>query len=209
MAYTDTRVLVVPAAALDRIGRFQGFCADADRYLDALLVPELLEFRPRSEVESDPSFKQIIPYVVFRCGDLLFNYTRGKTQGEARLHSLRSIGVGGHVDEEDADGRNTAEAYDLALRREIAEEVDVRSAGALQRIGLINDDSTPVGQVHLGVVHLYELEQPSVVPREDGLADAGFGALAELISRRLEFETWSQFCLDALPAAINRLTTGA
>src|SRR4051794_24023633 len=59
------RVLVVPAAELDRLGRFQGFQRDAGRYLDALLVPELASFRLRSEVEDDPGFKQIIPYVVF------------------------------------------------------------------------------------------------------------------------------------------------
>src|SRR5438270_1388174 len=80
------RVLVVPGAELDRLGRFQGFSGEAERYLRALLVPGLAGFRPRSEVEDDPGFKQIIPYVVFRCGDSVFCYTRGKSQGEARLH---------------------------------------------------------------------------------------------------------------------------
>jgi predicted NUDIX family phosphoesterase len=116
------RVLVVPGAELDRLGRFQGFCGDADRYLGALLVPELMEYRPRSEVEEDPSYKQIIPYVVFRCEDAVFCYTRGKSQGEARLHRRRSLGVGGHVSEADADGRKGFEAYELALRRELDEE---------------------------------------------------------------------------------------
>src|SRR4051794_24182824 len=99
------RVLVVPAEALDRLGRFQGFSAEADRYLEGLLGAGLGEFRPRSEMETDPSFKQIIPYVVFRSGEDIFCYTRGSSQGEARLHRLRSIGVGGHVDEADAEGR--------------------------------------------------------------------------------------------------------
>ena len=62
----DERVLVVPGAELDRLGRFQGFSSEAERYLSALLIPELMEYRPRSQVEDDPSFKQIIPYVVFR-----------------------------------------------------------------------------------------------------------------------------------------------
>jgi predicted NUDIX family phosphoesterase len=190
------RVLVVPSAELDRLGRFQGFSGDADRYLGALLVPELARFRPRSEVEDDPGFKQIIPYVIFRCGDAVFSYTRGKSQGEARLHRLRSIGVGGHVSESDADGRATLDAYEIALERELDEEVEVDSDGTLRRVGLINDDSTPVGQVHLGVVHLYELERPSVVPREDGLAEAQFIALADLDALRGQFETWSQICID-------------
>ncbi len=99
------RVLVVPGAELDRLGRFQGFCSEAERYLSSLLIPELMEYRPRSEVEEDPSFKQLIPYVVFRCANAVFCYTRGKTQGEARLHRLRSLGVGGHVSEDDACGQ--------------------------------------------------------------------------------------------------------
>ena len=123
------RVLVVPAAEFDRLGRFQGFCGEADRYLGGLLVPELARFRPRSEVEDDPCFKQIIPYVVFRSDGAVFCYTRGKSQGEARLHRLRSLGVGGHVAEADADGRATLDAYEMALRRELDEEVDVGSPG--------------------------------------------------------------------------------
>jgi predicted NUDIX family phosphoesterase len=181
---------------LDRLGRFQGFSGEAERYLHALLVPELAQFRPRSEVEDDPSLKQIIPYVVFRCGDAVFCYTRGKSQGEARLHRLRSLGVGGHVAEEDAEGRPTLEAYELAMRRELDEEVEVASPGEVRRMGLINDDSTAVGQVHLGVVHLFELERPAVSPRELGLADAEFVPLDRLREERSQFETWSQICID-------------
>ena len=164
----------------------------------ALLTPELMAYRPRSEVEDDPSWKQIIPYVVLRAGDAVFSYTRGKSQGEARLHRLRSLGVGGHVDEADAEGRCGREAYDTAMRRELAEEVDVRSRGAMKLAGLINDDSTPVGSVHLGVVHVYDLENPLVAPREAGLADSRFVPVAELPSARDEFETWSRFCIDEL-----------
>ncbi len=197
----DERVLVVPSAELDRLGRFQGFSADGERYIRALLVPELMQYRPRSEVEEDPGFKQIIPYVVFRCRNAVFCYTRGKSQGEARLHRLRSLGVGGHVAEEDAQGGKTIDAYEAALRRELEEEVIVSSPGRLRRVGLINDDSTPVGQVHLGVVHLFELEQPQVAPREEGLADAEFRPLANIVTLRPEFETWSQICIDSVLGA--------
>ena len=195
---SNERVLVVPSSELDRLGRFQGFQADAERYLSALLTPELMAYRPRSEVEDDPSWKQIIPYVVLRAGGAVFCYTRGKSQGEARLHRLRSLGVGGHVDEADAEGRSGREAYDTAMRRELAEEVDVRSRGVMTLAGLINDDSTPVGSVHLGVVHIYDLESPLVAPREAGLADSRFLPAAELPTIRDEFETWSRFCIDEL-----------
>ena len=201
----DERVLVVPSAELDRLGRFQGFSPEVDRYLNGLLVPELIQFLPRSKVEEDPSWKQIIPYVVFRCRDSAFCYTRGKTQGEARLHRLRSLGVGGHVSEEDAEGRKSLEAYESAMRREINEEVEIKSPGRVDRVGLINDDSTPVGQVHLGVVHVFDLEHPHVVPREEGLADAEFLALSKVWDLRNEFETWSQICVDSfLRRAENR-----
>lgn len=194
----DERVLVVPAAQLDLLGRFQGFSAEADRYIAGLLVPELMDYRRRSEVEEDPGYKQIIPYVVFRSRSGVFCYTRGKSQGEARLHRLRSLGVGGHVSIEDAGGGRSLDAYESALRRELDEEVEIKSPGRIRRVGLINDDSTPVGSVHLGVVHLYELDEPSVFPREDGLADAGFLDLATIRQLRDEFETWSQICIDSL-----------
>src|SRR3954471_22713335 len=75
-----TRILVVPAAELDRLGRFQGFSREADRYLGVLLAPGVAEFRPRSAMETDPAFKQLIPYVVFKSGEAVFCYTRGKSQ---------------------------------------------------------------------------------------------------------------------------------
>lgn len=190
------RILVTPAEELDRLGRFQGFHADADRYLARLLAPGVAQFLPRPAMEEDPSYKQIIPYVLFRCGDSFFRYTRGKSQGEARLHAKQSIGVGGHVDEADADGRATLDAYELALRRELDEEVAIASPGTLRRIGLINDDSTPVGTVHLGVVHLYELERPEVAAREDGLAEARFVSIEELRQGFERLETWSQIALN-------------
>jgi len=106
--------------------------------------------------------------------------------------------VGGHVDEADAGGNCGFEAYDTAMRRELEEEVDIQSPGVLKLAGLINDDATPVGEVHLGVVHIYDLEQPLVAPREDGLAASGFVPIAELAEGRDRFETWSRFCIDEL-----------
>ena len=194
---SSERVLVVPGAEIDRLGRFQGFHPDAARYLAALLAPELMDYRPRSEVEDDPSLKQIIPYVVLRCGDAVFCYTRGKTQGEARLHRRRSLGVGGHVAESDAEGRRGFDGYEMAMRRELDEEVEIASPGTMRLVGLINDDSTPVGSVHLGVVHLYELDRQAVSPREEGLAEPEFVPIADLPHTWDEFEIWSQICIDA------------
>jgi len=193
----DEHVLVVASSEFDELGRFQGFSAEVDRYLSALLVPEVASFRARREVEDDPGFKQIIPYVIFRSGDSVFTYKRGKTLGESRLHLQRSLGVGGHVSEADADGQSTINAYELALRRELDEEVEVHGEGVLTRVGLINDDSNPVGHVHLGVVHVYELNRPTVKPREEGITEPEFILAGDLRKYWDEFETWSQICIAA------------
>ncbi len=196
-------VLVVPTELFHRLGHFQGFSPDANRYLDELLSPQHTSYRPRDEVEHDPSFKQLIPYVIFQHRDAagrieLFQYTRGKGQGEARLHSKRSIGIGGHISAEDRVSAS-AVPYAEGMRRELDEEVIVDSPIVSERcVGLINDDETPVGQVHLGVVHVVELEQPAVRPRENEIIEAGFRPVDALLGDLDRFETWSQICLRAL-----------
>ncbi len=85
------------------------------------------------------------------------------------------------------------------MRRELEEEIAISRAHTRSScVGLINDDETPVGQVHLGVVHLVELEQPAVTPREADILDAGFAPVEELLADLSGFETWSQYCLRAL-----------
>ena len=104
-AIATEHVLVVPTPVFHALGHFQGFCGDTDRYLKGLLDPAHTSYRPRAAMEQDPTFKQLIPYVIFRHRDQagrvsLFQYTRGKGQGEARLHAKRSIGIGGHISAE-------------------------------------------------------------------------------------------------------------
>ncbi len=197
------RVLVIPTAVFHEAGKFQGFCGDWDHYEPRLMRTEHFSFRPRHEVEEDPSFKQLIPYVIFRYrdpsrGDLLFQYTRGSGQGEQRLHAKRSIGVGGHISEDDAGDARPGDAYAVGLQRELLEEVRLETRYSTACVGLINDDQTPVGQVHLGIVHLYDVEKPHVYPREVDLADAGFRPVDELLADVDAFETWSQYSLREL-----------
>lgn len=197
------RVLVVPTELFHRLGYFQGFTAHIDGYLEELLSPEHTSYRPRSEMEEDPGYKQLIPYVIFRYTDELgrenlFRYTRGTGQGEQRLHSKRSIGIGGHISSDDADEINP---YDEGMRRELAEEVFIHTDYDQHCVGLINDDQTEVGKVHLGVVHIFDVKSPDVRPREDEIEDAGFVPVDELLSDLDGFESWSQICLQALFAA--------
>jgi predicted NUDIX family phosphoesterase len=190
------RVLVVPTAIFSEAGLFQGFSPRVEHYLSRLLDPRHLSYRARAEAESDPSYKQIVPYVVLRWGDQVFHYTRGKRATETRLQALRSIGVGGHISAEDNSLFDSP--YREAMFREVAEEVYLESAYTERCIGLINDDSTPVGQVHLGIVHVFELAEPKVQKREQALTRAGFASIGELCLQRDEFETWSQIALDAI-----------
>lgn len=196
-------VLVVPTSVFHEVGHFQGFHHDAEKYLSALLRPEWMSYRPRNEMEQDPSFKQLIPYVLFRFrraeGETdLFAYCRGSGQGEARLHRKRSVGIGGHISSEDVLTDNLTDVYREGLRRELAEEVQIATEYTESCVGIINDDQTDVGRVHLGIVHLFDVLAPHVVAREDDIADGRFVSIDELLAQRDQFETWSQICLDAL-----------
>ena len=203
-AVAEERVLVVPTSRFHALGHFQGFSADMNRYLPALLEGDDLSYRPRGEMEQDPSFKQLIPYVLFRHVDAagvvrLFQYTRGGGQGEQRLHAKRSVGVGGHISAEDALQRASHhDVYREGLLRELAEEVIIDAPYEETCVGLINDDETPVGQVHLGVVHLCDVEHPAVAPREEDILEAGFRPVAEILAELDRFESWSQIVVRAL-----------
>ncbi len=196
------RVLVVPTAVFHKLGHFQGFNADVKGYVDELLRPENTSYRPRDQVEKDPNFKQLIPYVIFAHVDAagrqtVFQYTRGKGQGEGRLHHKRSVGVGGHISAIDAVANGQGNPYEEGMRRELEEEVDVGAGGTSQRVGMINDDETEVGRVHLGIVHLFKMGQPDVRPRETEILDWGFRPVAEILANMAGFETWSQLCMQA------------
>jgi predicted NUDIX family phosphoesterase len=159
-------------------------------------------WQPRGKVEEDPSFKQLIPYCVLSSvgedGTRRFlAYTRGGGQSEARLRAKRSVGIGGHIASTDGEhGDDTS--YDSGMRRELAEEVAIGGRWTARCVGLINDDSNAVGSVHLGIVHVLELERPEVASRESELVDCGFEPLESLLADRERFETWSQIALDAI-----------
>ncbi|QDT68108.1 hypothetical protein MalM25_10210 [Planctomycetes bacterium MalM25] len=202
----EEQVLVLPAEVLDELGRFQGFTDEVDRYLEPVLRSEQLAYRPRGAMEEDPSFKQLIPYVLLRHTDAqgvvhVFSYTRGGGGGEKRLHAKRSVGVGGHISTEDATQANAADdegLYRRGLERELAEEVNLGSSYREQLVGLINDDETPVGKVHLGVVHVFDLEEPSVTSAEADLAEGQFLPVAQILAEVDSYESWSQIAVRAL-----------
>ena len=196
----EEHVLVIPTPIFHTLGYFQGFCTDVDRYRDVLLDAKNVQFRPRSEVETDPGFKQLIPYMIFCHTDLsgnihIFQYVRGKGMGESRLHQKRSIGVGGHIAAED-QGKLSGDVYREGMLRELHEEVVLRTTFTEQCVGLINDDSTEVGRVHLGIVHRLDVAEPNVVSNESDLIESGFMPLDELRKCKDQMESWSAISLD-------------
>ena len=203
-AVAEERVLVVPTKRFHQLGHFQGFTAEIAKYLPALLEGGDLGYRPRSEMEQDPSFKQLIPYVLFRFTDAdksvhLFQYTRGGGQGEKRLHAKRSVGIGGHISSDDAAKKSANhDVYREGMLRELTEEVIIETQYREKCVGLINDDETPVGQVHLGVVHICDVDNRGVRPREEDILDAGFRPVEEILAEIERCETWSQIVVKAL-----------
>ena len=198
----EEQVLVVPTQIFHTLGYFQGFCTDIDRYRDVLLDAKNVQFRSRSEVETDHGFKQLIPYMIFchtdSAGNIrIFQYVRGKGMGESRLHQKRSIGIGGHIAAEDED-QQSGNVYRKGMLRELHEEVVLRTSFTEQCVGLINDDATEVGRVHLGIVHRLDVAEPNVVSNETDLIESGFMPLDELQNHREQMESWSVISLDAL-----------
>lgn len=192
----DESVLCIPAERLAIAGLGTGFVSDDATIAAILLDPDHFAFVPRGDAERNPAFKQLIPYVVLRAGSRIFHYRRSAAGRESRLHSLRSIGVGGHISAEDATG---GDPYRSGMLRELDEEVDLGgSIIAERRLGFVYDPRTAVGAVHLGVVHIVDLDAAAASPREAAIIDSGFAEPAELLADRDGFETWSQFALDAM-----------
>ena len=201
----EEMILVVPRSALDALGSFQGLHFEVERYLQAFFEPPTPRFMPRNAAEIDPSFKQIIPYAIFTHAGRILSYVRGSKSGEQRLAAKRSIGIGGHMNDSDA-GQSVFDlhAYRNALAREIAEELHIQTPYRERPVALLNDDSTEVGRVHLGVVHIFECESDAISQGESVITDLRFLTREELHQERDALETWSRICFDQLDSILAR-----
>ncbi|MGQ0553429.1 MAG: hypothetical protein ACT4PU_09435 [Planctomycetota bacterium] len=174
-------------------------------------------FLERRHAETDSSFKQIIPYTLVTHGDEVLLLRRLGKGGESRLHGKLSIGVGGHINPVDlgaptsAAGKaalssSSADVLDAGCRRELEEEIEIRSPYTLQTVGVINDDASDVGSVHFGLVNVARCETPDVAIRETEVLEGSFvtrKALAELArSEPARFETWSALIIARLDEAL-------
>ena len=178
---------------------FQGYIIHPERHLFSFLNPQNNSFIPRSLAESEPKYKQLIPYVLLRYRDSIFSYVRGKKSSEIRLIARRSIGVGGHIEPTDQSlFSSDRDMYLEAARREVTEEVKLDSPYHESIVALINDDSTEVGKVHLGIMHIWDLAEPNVTKREGLITQSGFVPIETLKANLDELETWSQIALRVL-----------
>jgi predicted NUDIX family phosphoesterase len=154
-------------------------------------------FAPRDPAEEDPGLKQIIPYGMLVWRGQVFLMKRSRTGGEARLHERFSLGVGGHVNPVDSPDGNLEKAIRAAFQRELEEELSVETSYRSEALGLLNDDSNPVGRVHLGLVYRLDLAVPEVRVKEKHALEGSFVPVDSLASYRERMETWSQILQDS------------
>ena len=194
----DEIVIVVPVARLGAIGTRAGFDANPERTLDGIFEPGVARGLARSRAEVDPAYKQLVGYVILRHGDQVFHYLRLRSGGEARLAGRRSIGLGGHLNVGDVAERIDRASLERSVRRELDEEVELDPGSDLSYVGILNDDETEVGRVHLGVVIALKVATSRVSLRDQSLADGRFDLIATLLSRSGQFEGWSTLCFPWL-----------
>jgi len=205
----EEQVLVIERKVLEQVGMFQGLTFDVERYLREFFVQGVPRFMPRSQVEENPAYKQLIPYVLMSYQDKYLSYVRGRRAGETRLVGNRSIGIGGHINPaDDMPLFNTDfyETYLTAVEREVAEEVSVETSHTDSIVALLNDESNEVGSVHLGIVHHWILNAPNVSKREQMITQMAFMTPAELHEVRDTLETWSGLCLTRLAEMTKNLS---
>jgi predicted NUDIX family phosphoesterase len=194
-------VLVIRRSLFDQLGSFQGLNFEPQKYLDAFLSRGSNFFLPRPEAEISPAYKQIIPYALIAFENKVAYYVRGKRAGEQRLVAKGSIGIGGHMNQEDESLFNYAlneAAYRAGVEREVNEEIKIDSPFEDRIVALLNEDTTEVGSVHLGIVHVFKLAEPKIEKREAMITGLTFLRKEELLARCETMETWSQICLDSL-----------
>ena len=195
----NENVLVIRRELFDELGSFQGLNFEPQKYLNAFLSRGNNFFLPRAKAEIDPAYKQIIPYALIAFQKNLAYYVRGKKAGEQRLVAKGSIGIGGHMNETDESLFAVDEkAYRAGVESEVNEEIKIDAPFEDQIVALLNDDTTEVGRVHLGIVHVFKLTAPKLEKREAMITGLTFLAKDELFARRETMETWSRICLDSL-----------
>jgi len=194
---TEERVLCFERKLFEELGVFQGLSLAIEKYLPVVTSSSNTLYLNRSDAEQDKRYKQLIPYVLIICQGRILRYRRGRGGQETRLHGLYSVGIGGHISEEDHGLFSSGLGYQEGMRRELMEEVaidDVKETA----VAVINDDSTDVGYVHFGVVHVLAVANENVAGRRSGIVAPEFIPIVEAVK---------DFCLEHLNVLLSDSTT--
>ena len=204
---TEERVLCFERKLLEQLGVFHGLSLEVEKYLPVVTTPSNLTYLNRSDAEHDKRNKQLIPYVLLICNDKILRYRRGRGGQETRLHGLYSVGIGGHISEEDHKLFSN-DPYREGMRRELMEEVAIDEVKETA-VAVINDDSTEVGCVHFGVVHIMQVANEDVAGRRSGIVGPEFIPIADAVKDSSCYESWSRFCLEHLDVLLSKAAASA
>ena len=200
---TEERVLCFERKLYEGLGLFQGLSLEVEKYLPVVTSASNLVYLNRSDAEQDKRYKQLIPYVLLICADRILRYRRGRGGQETRLHGLYSVGIGGHISEEDHGLFSNNRGYQEGMRRELIEEVAIDEAKEAA-VAVINDDSTEVGYVHFGVVHVMPVAIENVAGRRSGIVGPEFIPIVDAVKDPSGYESWSRFCLEHLDVLLSK-----
>jgi len=200
---TEERVLCFERRLLEEPGVFQGLSLQIDKYLPVVTSPKQILYLNRSDAEQDKRYKQLIPYVLVIHNDRILRYQRGRGGQETRLHGLYSVGIGGHISEEDHGLFSTGFGYHEGMRRELMEEVAIDEVNEAA-VAVINDDSTEVGQVHFGVVHIVQVANETIAGRRNGIRGPEFIPIVEAAKNLSGYESWSRLCLENIESLLSK-----
>ncbi len=188
----DELILVIKRDELFPKGAWSGMkSVDFEKY--STLIQKKQEFMPRSHMETDPTYKQIIPYLIYEYQDRYFLMQRQSKSSEQRLQSKYSLGIGGHIRKEDLSSDSIADW----ARREFHEEVNFKGTFTIEPLGILNDDSNAVGQVHAGFVFLLKGDSPRITVKSE-LKSGVLLSLEELRDFYDRMESWTQIVFDFL-----------
>ena len=202
----EERVLCFERKLFEELGVFQGLSLAIEKYLPVVTSSSNTLYLNRSDAEQDKRYKQFIPYVLIICQGRILRYRRGRGGQETRLHGLYSVGIGGHISEEDHGLFSSGLGYQEGMRRELMEEVAIDEVKETA-VAVINDDSTDVGYVHFGVVHVLPVANENVAGRRSGIVAPEFIPIVEAVKDLSGYESWSRFCLEHLNVLLSDSTT--
>lgn len=194
------QVLVIPAELIKDLDFSKGIITDlkvvSSFIKEVLWSSDKLSFVDRGPAEKNPELKQLIPYMVLRKGDRVFCYKRTKKGGEKRLHDLRSVGVGGHINPIDGQACN-GETFWNGLERELAEEVGLTNDYTQNILGLLYDNTNEVGLVHLGIItEILVGDKAELSFKDQALSEGDFEEAKTLKKYVDEFENWSKLVIN-------------